>query len=255
MNLSELGLHEFKKPTGNRSVIFIHGILSDGKECWVHPETGSYWPEFFNREEGLNDLGVFVFTYRTELSSGTYSIGDAARLLWDELKLSQLTNPSKNLVFVCHSMGGIVARRLIVERKLELIEAQVKTGLFLVASPSCGSDYAKWLNPIAKIMGHTQADALNSAATNAWLTDLDHDFNNLVRSGRLQLFGKELEEDIFTLRGQRLPFRPVVDRPARYFEDSIKVPGLDHSSIAKPADKQALQHRLLRAFIDEKFPS
>ena len=36
---------------------------------------------------------------------------------------------------------------------------------------------------------------------------------------------------------------------ARYFGESFKVPGSDHFSIAKPEDREAIQHRLLLYFI------
>jgi hypothetical protein len=42
---------------------------------------------------------------------------------------------SDRLIFVCHSMGGIVVRMYIVERQAELIEAGKEMDLFLVAFP------------------------------------------------------------------------------------------------------------------------
>jgi pimeloyl-ACP methyl ester carboxylesterase len=85
---------------------------------------------------------------------------------------------SNRLIFVCHSMGGIVARRFLVRQTVPLLEARAETGLFLVASPSLGSSYANWLSPLASFLGHTQADALRFAQDNVWLNDLDKDFRH-----------------------------------------------------------------------------
>ena len=79
---------------------------------------------------------------------------------------------STQLIFVCHSMGGIVVRKFIVERAAELIGAKKEIDLFLVASPSLGASYADWLSPLAQQFGHAQADALRFVRNNDWLKDL-----------------------------------------------------------------------------------
>src|SRR5262249_40564033 len=155
-------------------------------------------------------------------------------------------------VFVCHSMGGIVVRKLIVERRDDFIERKIQLGLFLVASPSLGSQYANWLSVLAKAMGQIQVPALTFDRANTWLQSLDKEFINLKESGRLKITGKELIEDKFlTPTGSRLNAlvsalfrRPVVDRftGARYFGEPYKVPQSDHWSIAKPENRTSIQH-------------
>jgi alpha-beta hydrolase superfamily lysophospholipase len=94
---------------------------------------------------------------------------------------------SDRLIFVCHSMGGIVVRKYIVERQAELIGAGKEIDLFLVASPSLGSSYADWLSPLAQLFGHAQADALRFVRNNNWLMDLDKEFVNLKEGGKPKL--------------------------------------------------------------------
>ena len=100
---------------------------------------------------------------------------------------------------LCHSMGGIVVRKFIVERAAELIGAGKEIDLFLVASPSLGSSYANWLSPLAQLIGHAQADALQFVRDNVWLQDLDKEFVNLKEGAKLKIKGKELIEDKFGL--------------------------------------------------------
>jgi hypothetical protein len=153
---------------------------------------------------------------------------------------------SKQLIFVCHSMGGIVVRKYIVERAAELIKAGKEIDLFLVASPSLGSSYASWLSPLAQFLGHAPADALPFVRNNVWLQDLDKEFTNLKEGRTLKIKGKELVEDKFVvlpkLWGKQIvePFAGVV-----YFGEPYSVPASDHFSIAKPDNKNAIQHRLL----------
>jgi len=243
-----------RKPTANATVVFVHGILSSGETCWKH-DNGAYWPELLKNESELASLGVYVFTYQTNIFSGTYSLSDVVDALREFLQLDEVL-VSNRLIFVCHSMGGIVARRFLVQQTVPLLETQTETGLFLVASPSLGSSYANWLSPLAGFLGHTQADALRFAQDNVWLNDLDKDFLTLKEAGKVPIKGKELIEDKFVILKKF--WRKQVVEPfagARYFGEPVKIPNSDHFSIAKPENAQALQHRLLCKFIKENFLS
>lgn len=161
---------------------------------------------------------------------------------------------SPRVIFVCHSMGGIAVRKFLVERAADLIDRKTEIGLFLISSPSLGSSYGTWLRPLAQFLGHAQGDALRFAQSNAWLKDLDKEFQNLKESGRLSIKGKELVEDRFVIL-KRLLRKQVVEpfSGARYFGEPYKVPASDHFSIAKPDDGEAIQHRLLVKFIRNMF--
>ena len=241
-----------RKPKNDASLVFVHGLLSSGETCWRH-DNGAYWPGLLKSEPGLEAWGIYFYTYATGIFSGTYSLNDVV----DDLKerfftLDKVAN-SRRIVFVCHSMGGIVVRKFLVERVNDLLDRNIEIGIFLLASPSLGSSYANWLAPLAKFMGHTQGDALRFAQSNTWLNGLDKEFQNLKESGRLKMYGKELVEDKFVVL--REFWRRQVVEPfagARYFGEPYKVPGSDHFSIAKPKDADADQHRLLVAFIEKQ---
>ena len=238
-----------RNPTGETSVVFVHGILSSGENCWQH-QNGTYWPELLKQEPDLTSIGIYVYSYQTGFMSGGYSLSNVA----DDLKermftLDQVVN-GKKVVFVCHSMGGIIVRKLIVERLNDFLDRQIEIGLYLVASPSLGSDYANWLEPIAKFAGHEQAKALRFSQDNQWLNDLDKNFINLKESNRLKIHGKELLEDKFVTLPSII-HKQVVEpfSGARYFGESFKVAGSDHFSIAKPESTSSDQHRLLKAYL------
>jgi hypothetical protein len=230
------------------NVVFIHGINSS-EECWRH-ENGSYWPKLLKDEGELADIGIYVFSYRTGINTGFYSLSDIVDSLREYFRLDNLLS-SSGIIFVCHSMGGIVVRRFLVNQQSDLIEKNLKLGLFLVASPSLGSEYANMLNLISSAMGHTQASALKFSQNNVWLNDLDKDFINLI-NGKLQIKGKELIEDL-PLYGKGFIRRQIVEpfSGAKYFGNSFKVPGSDHITIATPVNRESVQHRLLIQFISD----
>jgi pimeloyl-ACP methyl ester carboxylesterase/O-acetyl-ADP-ribose deacetylase (regulator of RNase III) len=233
------------------TVVFVHGILSDGESCWRH-RNGSYWPDLLCSQESLRDIGIYEFTYNTDFFSGSYNLGDIVDSLNECLRLDDV-NRARKIVFIAHSMGGIVVRRYVVQRCDELAERGAELGLFLIASPSVGSSYATWLSPIAKFLGHAQGQALAFCQNNFWLNDLNGDFRNLLVRGKLVIEGRELVEDRFIVLKRLLVLEQVVPpfSGAVFFGDAFKVPLSDHFSIAKPVDAQAIQHRMLCEFIEK----
>jgi pimeloyl-ACP methyl ester carboxylesterase len=236
-----------RQPVDSCAVVFVHGLLSSSETCWRAGEI--YWPELLAEETDFTNVGIYVFGYRTGVFTGRYNTDDAVEALKTYLELDGLLN-LKKLIFVCHSMGGILVRQFLLTRQVMLIERSMHIGLFLIASPSLGSDYANLLKLIVRAVGQAQADILRSSHDNYWLNALDQNFRNLKESGVLALEGKELVEDQFII----LPglFRKQVVQPfqaAKYFGDPLKIPGSNHFTIAAPTGRDSLQHRLLKHFI------
>ncbi|MEC4749939.1 hypothetical protein [Methylomicrobium sp. Wu6] len=240
-----------RKNQDNVVVIFVHGILSSATECWKN-ENGVNWPELLMQNKSLCKTGIYTFSYNTGVFSGSYSLGDVVDSFKEQLSLDAVITKKCHLIFVCHSMGGIVARKYIVDRQADLISNEIKVGIFLVASPSLGSDYANLVTGLAKILKikNYQAEVLRFAQNNLWLNDLDKNFLNLKESQKLEIKGKELIEDKSVI----LPnfFKKQVVEPfsgARYFGEQLKIPNSDHISISKPKSSTELQHKILCKFI------
>ncbi|MGT2476673.1 esterase/lipase family protein [Paraburkholderia terrae] len=231
------------------ALVFVHGVLSSGETCWRNETSGAYWPDLVATADPTNSPCVYVVTYRTEMSSKTYSVNDAAKAVFEELKLDEVLSHD-SIIFVCHSMGGIVVRRMLVQQIDKFAGKQL--GLMLVASPSMGSSYANWIRPIARFFGHAQAEVMCMGEDNHWLMSLDDDFLELL--DKHDIAGRELYEDLSSFRSGLLSLGPIVSplSARRYFRDSLKIPGTDHFTIAKPENNKALQHRVLMEFIRQR---
>lgn len=236
-----------RKPNSDVVVVFIHGIFSDGDSCWKNNKSGAYWPNLVASDSSISLTGVYVFTYKTSFNSGTFRLGNVINSLKEHMRLDGVLS-NKHIIFVAHSMGGIIARKFVLELAVDFVNSKTRFSFFLVASPSLGSKYANLLEPLAKLFGHTQADALRFSQDNAWLMDLDSEFNNLKSKAHLCIDGKELIEDCSLIP---LIKTQIVETfsAARYFGDPYKVPDSDHSTIAKPENEDSIQHRLLIEFI------
>jgi pimeloyl-ACP methyl ester carboxylesterase len=240
MECSSYGLECRKSGPGSCAVIFIHGFYSDSKNCWRHVN-GTYWPELVSNSDVTNQLSVYTYTYQSDVFSAGYDLDDVVDDLRQRMRAAALDRSSR-IVFVCHSMGGIVARRLLVRSRLDSnVGRPVQSfGLLLVASPSLGSDWTRWLTPIARFFKHSQADALRFSSTNRWLDSLDRDFRDLKESGGIEIRGRELIEDKFIILRRFFFLRQIVERVsgARYFGESLKVAGSDpHGCQLGPIDR------------------
>ena len=117
-----------REPASKVAVVFVHGVLSGGDTCWRN-KNGNSWPSLLQAETDLAELGIYVLTYNTGFFSGTYSLGDAVDTLKEHLRLDSVLDCDR-VIFVCHSMGGIVVRKFLVQRTADLIEKGISVGLF-----------------------------------------------------------------------------------------------------------------------------
>jgi hypothetical protein len=77
-----------RKAQDDSAIVFVHGVLSDGESAWR--SDGAYWPDLVASEETLSSTGIYVFSYRTGVLSGNYSISDAVDALNAYLELDGL---------------------------------------------------------------------------------------------------------------------------------------------------------------------
>lgn len=243
-----------RKPKNGCVVIFVHGFLSSGDVCWRNNKSGSCWPELLKMEPELEMVGIYVYTYKTNAFDDGYTLGDIVDDLKERMQSDKLFN-ERRIIFVCHSMGGIVVRKLLVDRQYDFKNYEI--GLFLIASPSLGPTHATLYRMMARIIRNAQARDLFSwtCRNEGFLADLNRTFRNLKegQSLQIQIKGKELVEDgpIMLWGCWFLKLGPFVNPPsaATYFGEPYKIPNSDHSSIAKPEDRAAEQHKCLCDFI------
>jgi pimeloyl-ACP methyl ester carboxylesterase len=258
-------------PASDTVFVFVHGINSDSVRAWFEDkaQNSSYWPELVRTDKRFESPSIFLGGYPSELSSGPYDIRAAASDLLDELntssdpgKLSVLSK--KNIVFVAHSMGGIVIRHLLSRVWTTSLFQDKVIGLVLVASPSLGSmiaDISTYIsdigNPLLSLFGRSVPAAVDQLRWhNSFLVELHKDFLTLKTRNTLPyLTGVELVEAQFVVTGSPKLHVVTYDSAVRYFGGE-PVANTDHWSIAKPQkDQTPSAHTRLLAFFQQDFAS
>jgi hypothetical protein len=100
--------HEGKQ----KLIVFIHGYRSGGEEAWTNSENGTFWPELVAQDPLFNGYDIYIYDYFTEFSGRQASIHGISSQLEVAVTVQGLLNYSE-LLFVGHSMGGIVIRDLL----------------------------------------------------------------------------------------------------------------------------------------------
>jgi len=174
---------------------------------------------------------------------------DCAQELLDGLARGTSGNPAaldhERLVFVCHSLGGIVVRYML-ECWRELFQAKAIL-LVLIASPSVGSQWANSLERVIELSRSRTGRELRWKSDS--LDDLDRRFKEMKDRKLIpRLAGCEWCEQRFPKLPGVLRIRPIVEvaSAARYFGDYHTIPGSDHISIVKPTGVDERVHLLLR---------
>jgi len=243
----------FKHTNSDTVFVFVHGLNSDSR-CWLYEENSQpkqYWPYLVAVDERLGQPSVFLGGY----SFGPhYTIFDAVVEL-DHNLVEQGVLEYPNIIFIAHSMGGVVVRRMLCSFSQQFRRKQI--GVMLFASPSAGSRLADLASDLQFLgfhlpQGFSNVDRLRSDSP--YLIELDQEFKHLVdgsdraEEDRLSIKGAEVVEgDDYVANNQ------VVDRAsaARYF-DYRTLPG-DHSSLVKPATMASPSHQFVVEFFRSSF--
>lgn len=249
-------------PPGAQTVfVFVHGILSNGKTCWLNesdPLQPAFWPDLIADDERFDHPAIFLGGFYTALDSGLYDLRDASRELMDALRREDEhgrppVTSFRNIVFICHSTGGMVVRYLLTRDTEEFADKNI--GLVLIASPSFGSYLANVVKFLMVLYHQKLGRQLEWG--NESLEDLDDRFKSLVGDRAIpHLVGVEAFENHFIIHRTFLPDSTVVvekESAARYFAEPRRLRATDHFTAVKPSSRRHPAYELLLDFYVRKF--
>lgn len=179
-----------ENPNRRGDVVFIHGLGASAITNWQDAEHPEFlWPKCLH--EDANDLGIWSLdydAYPSEWLGGTMPLEQRSENLLEQMRLNGLGN--KPIIFVGHSLGGIVAKKMIWDAhtgnlpEYDPIARQIK-GVVFLATPHAGSDQATLLN-LGRHFGVRPSDTTRELRSNeSKLLDLKRDYANNVAKWRI----------------------------------------------------------------------
>lgn len=255
----------YRHTSSDTVFVFVHGILSDSRQGWFFENKKDslesvYWPELLAQDARFGSPDIYLGGYHTALHQGRYDVVQAAIELKAALDRPDFDGhrvlDKRNIIFIAHSTGGLVARYLLVHNPTLFKGKNV--GLFMLAAPSLGSQWANRAGKVIDFYRNKMAEELQ--VDDPRMDQLDSDFRNLLQEKTLWIAGSELCESHFVVSGGLFAFfrdrSVVVDARscAAYFTAPPKIIfDSDHYSIVKPSGFGSDQHKYLLDFITSDF--
>lgn len=130
--------------------MFVHGLNPKGdmdhaRKTWTH-ENGTFWPETL-LPKLLSTARILLFAYNSSVLSNASNVpvaGHAQSLLNDvhnkRLEAQEVHRP---LIFVSHSLGGLLVKQALIEARLNEKYRCLKAstyGLVFFATPHAGGN-------------------------------------------------------------------------------------------------------------------
>ncbi|KAL2263940.1 hypothetical protein VTK26DRAFT_4127 [Humicola hyalothermophila] len=193
-------------------IIFVHGLggASWTTWCWKH-DPSMFWPAWLQHEQGLSHFRVFTFGYNANWRGPdtTLSILDFAKGLlvrmrgYGDCESNGETPIGKRpIIFVAHSMGGLVVKKAYVlgmydEHYADMI-SQVH-GIVFLSTPHRGSSHASSLNNLLSVMiGSSNKVYLAELESNSTsIEDINEQFRSVSTRLRLVSMYETLPTRVF----------------------------------------------------------
>ena len=151
-------------------VVFVHGIFGDQSETWTNGSTT--FPLLLATDPNFRDrLDVYVCEYFTPLFGAGPSIVGLADQLRGDLNDHEVFEDHQRVVFVGHSMGGIVVRQFLLTNRDRFSKVAM---LYFYATPTNGAELAEVaskisLNPQLRSLFPLERNDFLQSVASGWL--------------------------------------------------------------------------------------
>lgn len=194
------GLTTVFQPVGNASgdLVFVHGLGGGSRKTWSKNEDPNlFWPqEWLPQDPNFRDVRVHTCGYNANWGKESIlNIHDFAKSLLFSLKDCPTIprNEETPIIFICHSLGGLVAKRAYILSKqlseYKGIRDRVRAMIFL-ATPHRGSNMAELLSKILSVAvpGHARPFVNELQPNSATMQSINDEFPHHCQELQLYSF-------------------------------------------------------------------
>jgi triacylglycerol esterase/lipase EstA (alpha/beta hydrolase family) len=160
-----------KGPFKQRVIVFVHvhGIFGDADDSWRY-SPNVYWPKLLLADSAFDDTDVYIASYASPYHGNTMTVDEVVNSLNSRLTADDVFSKTREVIFVCHSLGGIILQRLLLTHREY---ARQVPFIYFFATPETGSQ-------LAKLAGIFSSDPLLQAMfpgdSNAYLQNLENEW-------------------------------------------------------------------------------
>jgi pimeloyl-ACP methyl ester carboxylesterase len=211
-------------PHAKVALVFVHGIFGKTLVTWTASSGTSFFQLIYDDPDVGEYVDVYAFGFTSKMfRSGSFEIQEAADKLQPYLEHDILHEGYQQVVFVGHSMGGLVILRYLLTHQKMLDRVPL---VVFYATPQSGAEIAKVANLIAN----------NPALADMIPGDKNESTLGVIRSGWKSIEGSRPHISCAYEKEKTSGILIVSATSANYFCDEAAAPidGADHIHIVKP---------------------
>jgi len=197
----------YDSPSADIDICFVHGLTGNRRTTWTARGDTAPWPQRLLPAK-FTTARILTYGYDAYIVRGAVAsrngLSDHARNLLNDLTSARDKNPSRPIIFVAHSLGGLVCKESILlsrfspEPHLRPLFESTKAIAFM-GTPHEGSWMVDWAKTPAKALGiikSSNCSLLEVLQTNNKLLEsLQDRFSDMIRY--LREDGRKLEITCF----------------------------------------------------------
>jgi hypothetical protein len=243
---------------GCADVIFVHGLTGDPVATWSSDKTlepeGPYWPLWLAAD--LPHLNFYTLGYPASLfaqwAKKEMNLYQRAKNVLETLAGYEFG--ARPLVFVCHSLGGLLVKQ-ILRTAQDSTEADWKkvadscVGILFLATPHSGSSLADLLKAFSGCFSSPHVDKLLNDTSD--LDELNANFRSLCQNKQIQVTAYHEMHKAYKLA-------TIVDAKSADpgVNASMPVPiDADHLNICKPSSRDSVLYLSIRRKLNSLMPN
>jgi pimeloyl-ACP methyl ester carboxylesterase len=222
------------------AIIFVHGVMGTATDTFTAVHSKAFWPELLRDDALFNDVDIYTFGYKSEWFSKGLTVKQLAQEMHIALSAAGIESRYEKLIFVCHSMGGLVTRSYMTSYPNE-VRGKVSF-LYFFGTPSSGSEIAT----VGRlILPNSQLGDLAVRAGEPFLIDLQSQW---LSAG----YGRTIPAYCaYEARKMGPAFIVPAGRAAGLCNQSLIAIEANHVELVKPENLDDKPHLALRAAFQE----
>lgn len=165
--------HYIRRQNADTVIVFVHGIFGGSVGTWTNPDSRAYWPQMLADDPAFQSPDVYVYAYSSPYVGHSYAVDELIENMRLILSNGEVFQKHKKVVFICHSMGGIVVRGFL--KRYQVYAPQVPL-IYFFSTPTSGAhitQLARFLSKNPQLHGMLPANSEN------YVSDLQRDWRAL----------------------------------------------------------------------------
>jgi len=120
-----------------RVIVFVNGIFGDAFSTWT--KGSNYWPKMLCADYDFDNVDIYVHSFNSPKIQTAQTIDELAKRMKDYLSTDRVFERHQMVIFICHSMGGLVTRAFLLKTRPSPQQVPM---IYFFATPTTGANVA-----------------------------------------------------------------------------------------------------------------